>query len=213
MGQHLPRRNPGAGPWRDAYPGSGRPALSHSLPPQLPGHGAHWHIGQRHSPCAQNSRPHGHTWRRWSPHLTSSPQLCWGFRWKPESWWIWGHSCWLRCSSGSSRTCWPPEKESHCEARIWVGFMGCSWPITWLVLCMALFLPTHMPLSHPASPPVLVSLAGDLIQVLYLCSIIWCWCDEQNRAILHGRKCSQRSQCQWITGQEFEPCLLDSILF
>lgn len=103
------------------------------------------------------------------------------------------------------------KKASHCEARIWVGFMGCSWPTTWLHW-MALFLPTHMPLSHPTSPSVLVSLAGDLIQVLYLCSIIWCWRDEQNRDILHGRKCSQRSQCQWITRQEFEPCLLDSIL-
>lgn len=148
VGQHLPRRNPGAGPWRGAYPGSGRPALAHSLPPQLPGHGAHWHIGQRHSPCAQNSRPHGHTWKRWSPHLTSSPQLCWGFQWKPESWWIWGHSCWLRCSSGSSRTCWPPEERKP----LW------GWDLSWvhallmthnLVCTLHGFVPsyTHAPVT------------------------------------------------------------------
>lgn len=44
----------------------------------------------------------------------------------------------------------PGRKQSHCEARIWVRFMGCSRPQHWLHW-MALFLPTHMP--YHTQPP------------------------------------------------------------
>lgn len=75
-----------------------------SLQPRLPGHSSRWRTEQRRSLCGQNSPQSCRIWQRWPQCRPWLLRLCWGCRWKRESWGSADHSCWSRCWSGSSQS-------------------------------------------------------------------------------------------------------------